>query len=161
MKRVALLTSGLVLVASLAAAQELSKAAKIERLLALTNADATVNLMFDQMKAQMKTMTASQMPAGTTPEQRAKAEDVQTQVLDLVKSRMSWEKMRPEYVKLYSETFSDEEIDGMLAFYQSPAGRAMLEKMPAMMPKIMALAQAQMGDLTSEILRIAREAQEK
>jgi len=25
---------------------------------------------------------------------------------------------------------TDEEIDGMLAFYQSPAGRAMLEKMP-------------------------------
>lgn len=161
MKRVALLTSGLVLLASVAAAQELSKVTKIERLLAITNVDATINQMFDQMKTQMKTMMASQMPAGTKPEQRAKAEDVQIKVLDLVKSRMSWEKMRPEYVKLYSETFSDEEIDGMLAFYQSPAGHAMLEKMPAMMPKVMALAQAQMGDLMPEILRITKEAQQK
>jgi len=96
MKRVASLISGLVLLASLAAAQELTKAAKIERLLALTSADATINQMFDQMKTQMKTMTASLMPAGTTPEQRAQAEDVQAKVLDLVKSRMSWEKLRPE-----------------------------------------------------------------
>jgi hypothetical protein len=49
----------------------------------------------------------------------------------------------------------------MLAFYQSPAGRAMLEKMPAMMPKSMALVQAQMGDLMPEILRITKEAQQK
>jgi hypothetical protein len=49
MKRIALLTSGLILLASLAVAQESSKA-KIERLLALTNADETWHRVFDQMK---------------------------------------------------------------------------------------------------------------
>ena len=163
MRRVALLTSACVFLASLAIAQQAAnketsgKEAKIERLLSLTNADSTMNQLFDQMKGVM----ASQMPEGATPEQRAQAQELQNKIMDLVKSRMSWEKMRPEYVKLYNDTFTDEEVDGMLAFYESPAGRAMLQKMPALMPKIMALAQTQMGDLMPDILRITKEVQQK
>jgi uncharacterized protein len=69
--------------------------------------------------------------------------------------------MRPGYVKAYSETFSEEEIDGILAFYESPAGRAMQAKMPILMPKIMALAQAQAGELMPEIQLITRDEQGK
>ena len=61
--------------------------------------------------------------------------DVQSKNLDLTKSRMSWEKLRPAYVKAYSETFSEEEIDGILAFYESLAGRAMQAKMPVFIQK--------------------------
>jgi len=157
MKRVASLACGLILAACLVNAQALSKEAKIERLLALTNADATMNQVFDQMKAMM----ASQKVPGSTPEQQAKAQEMQGKILELVKTRMSFERIRPQYVKAYSETFSDEEIDGMLAFYESSAGRAMLEKMPLLMPKMMALVQAQMGDLLPEIQRITKEALQK
>jgi hypothetical protein len=157
-KRIAVLTSGLILAAaSLASAQDLSKVEKIERLVALTHAEATMNQVFDQMKTSM----ASQMPPGATPEQRAKVLELQSKILDLVKARMNWEKIRPAYVKVYSETFSDEEIDGMLAFYQSPAGRAVIEKMPLLLPKVMAMAQAQMGDLMPDIQRITRETLQK
>jgi uncharacterized protein len=137
LKRVAVLISTLMMATSLASAQELSKEAKIERLLALTNSQATMNQVFEQMKAMIPSM--SQMPSTGTPEERTKALELQTRILDLVKARMSWDKLRPQYVKFYSETFSDEEIDGILAFYQSPAGRAMIEKMPKLMPKIMAV----------------------
>jgi uncharacterized protein len=117
------------------------------------NADNMIDQMFEQIKA----MTAAQVPPGSTPEQIAQARQVQTKILDLVKARISWEKMRPQYVKLYAETFSDGEISGMLAFYGSPAGRAMLEKMPALVTKIMEVAQAQMKDVLPEIQRIIRE----
>jgi hypothetical protein len=143
--------------ACLTAAEKPSKEARIERLLALTNAGAIMNQMYDQIKA----LTASQLPPGTSPEERAKAVGIQNKVMDLVKTRMSWEKMRPEYVKIYSETFTEEEIDGMLAFYQSPAGRSMMQKMPALMAKSIAMAQAQMKDLIPEIQRITREAAAK
>jgi hypothetical protein len=96
-------------------------------------------------------------PAGATPEQRAKAQEVQSRILDLTKSRMNWETLRPAIVKAYSETFSEEEIDGILAFYESPAGRAMREKMPILMPKVMAAAQAQAAGLMPEIERITKE----
>ena len=154
MKTTTVLAFALLVTGPFAGAQELSKEAKIERLLTSMNADAMIDQMFDQIKA----MTASQIPPGTTPEQAAKGREIQSKILDLVKARISWEKMRPQYVKLYSETFSDEEISGMLGFYQSPAGRAMLAKMPTLTTKIMQVAQAQLTDLLPEIQRITREA---
>ena len=155
MKHVALLTAGILLGTSLARAQGLSKEAKIERLLELTNGQATTNHVFEQIKAAM----APAIPASGTPEQRAKAQEVQSKILDLMKSQMSWEKMRPDYVKAYSETFSEEEIDGILAFYESPAGRAMQTKMPILISKVMALAQDQLRELMPEIQRITMESQ--
>jgi hypothetical protein len=154
MKPIAALALALLVIVPFAGAQELTKEAKIEQLLTVMNADAMIDQMFEQIKA----MTASQVPPGTSPEQAAKAREIQSKILDLVKARISWEKMRPQYVKLYAETFSDEEISGMLGFYQSPAGRAMLSKMPTLTTKIMQVAQAQLTDLLPEIQRITREA---
>ena len=106
-------------------------------------------------------MTAAQMPPGATPDQTAKAQEVQGKILDLVKSRISWEKMRPSYIKLYNDTFSDAEISGMLSFYESPAGRAMLAKMPALLSKLIEVAQSQMAEIQPEIQRILRDAQQR
>jgi hypothetical protein len=153
MKHVALFTAGILLATSLASAQGLSKEAKIERLLDVTNGQATMNQVFEQMKAAM----APAIPANATPEQRAKAQELQSKILDLMKNQMSWEKVRPAYVKAYSETFSEEEINGILAFYESPAGRAMQAKMPMLISKVMALAQAQASELMPEIQRITRD----
>jgi hypothetical protein len=154
MKTAALVILALLVSVLNAGAQQLTKEAKIQRLLDVMNADA----MIDQMLEQIKAMTASQVPPGTTPEQAAKAREIQSKILDLVKARISWEKMRPQYVRLYGETFSEEEISGMLAFYESPSGRAMLAKMPALVTKVMEVAQAQMKDLLPEIQRVIREA---
>jgi hypothetical protein len=137
----------------LASAQEPSKEAKIVRVLALMKAEALTDQVFEQMKAE----TAAISAPNASEQERAHAREVQAKILNLVKDRMSWEKMRPVYVKMYSETFTDEEIDGMLAFYQSPAGRAMLEKMPQLVSKIMALAQSQMAALMPEIERLIKE----
>jgi hypothetical protein len=60
-------------------------------------------------------------------------------------------------VKAYSETFSEEEINGILAFYESPAGRAMQAKMPMFTSTVMVLAQTQAKELMPEIQRITRE----
>src|SRR5271166_1574964 len=109
MKPIRVLIATLVVCGFLGSAQELTKEAKIERILALTNAQAVM----DQMFTQIKTMTASMMPPGSTPERSAKAQEVQEKLLDFVKDRMSWDKVRPKYVKIYDETFSDEEITGI------------------------------------------------
>src|SRR5260370_19631717 len=157
MKRIPILTLTIVITGLLASAQEPTKEAKINRVLALMKADALTDQVFQQMKA----MTASMVPADATEKQRAQARELDAKLMDLVKARMGWDKMRPEYVKLYSETFSDGEIDGMLAFYQSPAGRAVLEKMPLLISKSMALAQSHMAGIMQEVERLVKEAIQK
>jgi uncharacterized protein len=157
MKQILRLTLAILVTGLLLNAQEPTKEAKIDRILALTKAES----LTDQVFAQMKTLMASMMPPDATEKQRARAQELDAKLLDLVKSRMGWDKMRPEYVRMYSETFSDGEIDGMLTFYQSPAGRAMLEKMPLLISKSMALAQSRMAGITQEIQRLVEEATKK
>ena len=157
MKTTAALVFGVIVAGFTANAQELTKQDKIERILALTNADATVNQIFNQIK----TMVTSQAPSGATPEQIARAQQIQDKLLDSVKTRMSWDKLRPQYLRIYDETFSAEEIDGIFAFYESPAGSALLKKMPLLISKAMAVAQSQMADIMPEIERISKEATQK
>lgn len=120
-----------VLAASAARAQEITKEAKIEQILALTKSESMVDRMFAQMKGILPPSATS------TPEELAKAQARVEAMRDQFK--VVWAKIRPQYVRLYADTFSDEEIDGLLTFYQSPAGRAMVEKMPELMGKFMAL----------------------
>jgi len=144
---VSVLSFSAVIAGSPARAQEITKEAKIERILTLTKAES----MMDRMLGPMRAMSA-QATAGMTSDEQAKAQATQEKILDLMKT--AWTKLRPQYVKLYSETFSDQEIDGLLAFYQSPTGQAMVEKTPELMAKFMVL-------MMPEIQRIVKEAQQK
>ena len=133
--------------------KEATKESKIERILALTNSGAMIDQMFNQMKA----VAAAQMPAAATPEQRTRALELQDKVMAVVKASVGPEKMRVQYVTAYSDTFTDEEISGLLAFYESPAGRAYLTKMPVLISNIMTAAQNKMKEVMPEIERIIKE----
>jgi hypothetical protein len=134
--------------------QTSAKDAKIESLLSSMNIDKQVNTVFTQMRS----MISSQWPATAADEQKARSKELQDKIFDLMQSRMSWENMRPQYVKLYSDTFTDEEIDGLAAFYESPAGKAMLEKMPVLMAKSMSIAQDVMKEIMPQIQQMTKDA---
>jgi hypothetical protein len=144
----------LLLTASGALAQDAAKTAKIEEMCRLINMDR----MMQQAMSQMKTMTEQQMSEmKLPPEAKAAAREYQGRMMKLIADRLSWEKMKPAIIQLYSEFFTDEELDGMLAFYRSPAGRAMIEKTPLLLPKVMALFQKQMADIQPEIQKMMKE----
>ena len=132
-------------------ADEASKRARIEEMLKLTNADALTNQVIQQvrnMALQNATRSGASDPQG-----------VQTRVLDLLKQEMSWEKMKPDYVKLYDELFTEEELDGIVAFYRSPAGQAMTKKMPQLVQRSMQMSQQKMTEIMPKIKQIIEENQ--
>jgi hypothetical protein len=45
--------------------------------------------------------------------------------------------MEPMYIREYSQAFSQAEIDGMLVFYKSDAGKAVTAKMPQLLQIVM------------------------
>ena len=148
-------------VCQFAIADDQNKFAKIEELMQLTRVD----LIHGQLIEQMAASPISQIPTtGTVPEARAAAEEFQRKARALITEMMRWEKMKVEYAKAYDAKFSEEEVDGMLAFYKSRVGRSMLEKMPL----VLLLARTQFTnrmstdrELGQEIQRLAREAFEK
>ena len=56
-------------------------------------------------------------------------------MLTWLKKYMTWDAMVPELTKLYTSTFTDDELKQMAAFYGSPAGKKSLEKLPELMQK--------------------------
>jgi len=92
-----------------------------------------------------------------TAEERQHAEDVQSKMMALIADRLSWQNAKASYVKIYAETFSESEIDGILAFYKSPAGEAMLDKMPLLMQKSMEVSQQLMVDIMPQIQHMTEE----
>lgn len=148
----------LLLAAGAALADEAAKTAKIEEMLQLTKADQMINQMLDQVRS-MQTQQLARMDL--PPERRARAQEMQSKISQLISASLSWEKLRPQYVKLYSDAFTEEELAAILAFYKSPAGRAMLEKMPQLMLKSMSIGQQAVANIQPEIERLVREEQGK
>lgn len=134
-----------------ASAQPRSKQQKIERILELTNPDSVVTEVVTQVDEMMR-----QIQPSPTAQQKARRSEALDKIGKLAKQRIL--KMRPELVKAYSETFTDEEIDGMLAFYETPAGKATVTKIPAVNSRMSGLIQAEINSLGPEINKIAEDA---
>jgi hypothetical protein len=125
----------IVLMASIPAfAETPASEASIRELMALTDA----RKLLDSAYAQMDGMLGQAMnPAlGDSPPnaaQQALIDEFRHKTVELMQKEMSWDKLEPAYLRLYSKTFSQSEIDGMLTFYKSEPGRAVLAKMPRLM----------------------------
>jgi hypothetical protein len=136
----------LLLSAGAASADEASKTAKIEEMFQITNAKQMVQQVMEQMRSMQSAQLAKLEPAA-----RARAEEDQNKMNQVLAERLSWDKLKPRLITLYSETFTEEELAGTLAFYKSPAGRALMEKMPVLMSRTMVMAQEMMAGTISDL----------
>ena len=135
-------------------ADEASKSAKAEELLQLTQGDQMMKTMEPMMKG-MLAQAEKDMPA----DQRAKVGELQEKVMALIAASLS--KARPALAKAYTDTYTEEEIDGILAFYKSPAGKALLQKMPEVMQRLMPVMIQMMGDLQPQMKTMMEGIKEK
>ena len=85
----------------------------------------------------------------------------QDKVAAVIAEVFAWEKLKPAYVKLYAEEFSDEELDGIIAFYKSPSGQAMVSKTPSLMTKATTVVQARMAEAQPQLQKLMREFSEQ
>ncbi len=86
-----------------------------------------------------------------TPEQTAAVDRFRTKFSKTVQDQLSLPKIQTIYVQVYRETFSQEEVNGIVAFYKSPAGQAVGQKYPEVMQKGQALMQARIQALSGEV----------
>lgn len=91
------------------------------------------------------------------PERRAVLDRMEQKIFRMVQEETSWERMRPEIVAIYRETFSQEEIDAMVEFYGSPVGQSVIDKMPGVMRKSMQVTHRQMMSVMPKIRQIQQE----
>jgi hypothetical protein len=78
-------------------------------------------------------------------------------MLKWLQKYMTWESMRPEMVRLYTDTYTEAELKQLAAFYKTPLGQKTLAKTPELLQKT-AMIGARLGQEHSEELKAAMNA---
>ena len=73
---------------------------------------------------------------GITAEKRQMLESFLNQYKTIVREEFSWQKTLPDYIRIYREIFTEEEIQSLIAFYESPTGQMFVRKTPLIMDKM-------------------------
>lgn len=89
--------------------------------------------------------------------QQKRLDDFTLKVEKLVEDGLSWGKLKPDFVKLYAEQFSEAELDDMIRFYQTASGKAMVEKQPALMTASGAITQKRMLEIVPQMQQLMKD----
>jgi len=125
-----------------AQAQAPADDARIDRLLEVTRARQMLDAMLPQIEASQHQMLA-QMTAGRELDaaQQQRVDRLLANSSSSVRKALSWDTLAPVYRDIYRQTFTGDDIDAIIAFYESPTGQRMLEKMPELMQNTMSAMQ--------------------
>ena len=131
----------------------------IDTLLQLTRIERLLDAMktsVDQSMQQSMRIAMKDQPQ--TAEQQRIFDSMSAKFATIFREEMSYAKLRPMYIRVYSESFTQEEVDGLIAFYRTPAGAAYIDKMPVVMQKTMAEMQPLMAPMLERMKAAAQEA---
>jgi len=135
----------------------------VEELLSVMRVEKMMQSSMDQVMKMIPKMTegiTSQTMSKLPPEAAAKAaamqQRMQQKTMALVMEEMSWKKMKEPIIQVYAESLTPEEVKGITAFYKSPAGQTFLDKQPIIMQKSMAMTQKMMMELMPKIQALAQ-----
>ena len=133
--------------------------ASIRKMLDLTNA----RQLLDNMKGQMNGLMANAMRDAiknqtVTPERQAILDRMAAKMSAVATDMMNWDKLLPIYLRTYRASFTQEEIDGVNKFYESPAGKAYTKKLPAVMQNVVVEMQGLIKPMQEKMAAIQNEA---
>lgn len=126
--------------------------ASVETLMALTKSEATIDAVYAQFEPVM-TQSMQQAFAGKSlsAEQQQNVKKAEKQAFEIMRTELSWVSMKLEVVKIYQDTFLQDEVDGVTAFYRSPPGIAVVEKLRTVMQRSNAFVMARMPAIMAKV----------
>jgi uncharacterized protein len=134
----------------------------IKEIMQITDSRKMLDSIMKQSDSIMKNSLQQALEGeNITHEQQKQLDDMMNDIYLTFKQEMSWEKLEPLFVKVYQESFTQEEVDGMLAFYKSSSGQAIIHKMPLVLQNTMSETQKLMGAALQKIVQKEKNTIEK
>jgi hypothetical protein len=141
-----------------ATAPDPANLAKAHQLFVVMHLDTTYAQMTDQLMASVRASEAQMMPPNAqTPAQKAEQAAFEAKVTNLVMSELSWAKLEPDFAKLYADSYTGDQLDGLIAFYGSPLGQAVLAKTPELLRESSELSQRHLTVILPQIQQMMAE----
>jgi hypothetical protein len=145
----------------IANAQEDTRHALAEELLDEMSMKEVVEKSFDAVKKmmpmQIKRMKELQEKSDAPSNAGKAADEMLTKVMDMVSKELSWDSLKEDYIAIYAETFTAEELEGAIAFYKSPVGKAFAQKQPELIEGSMKISQKRMMQIMPKMMTMLKE----
>jgi hypothetical protein len=139
-----------------ARADEASRVAKARQMFELAHIDQLTTQMMNQVFEQLRGGMMQQIAGVQMNSQQQKVMDeFAARLQTLLTDSVGWKVLEPDFAKLYADTYTDEELDGILAFYRSPAGQAMVAKTPTLAAASAAISQKRVQSIAPRIRQLA------
>jgi len=130
----------------------------IRELLAITDAHKLIDTVRGQVDAMVNSSSQQALQGKTiTPERQAILDRMRTKMEAVIDDMLNWDTLQGVYLRTYRASFSQSELDGILKFYKTPAGQAMIKKMPVVMQNVMGEMQGLLQPMQQRMQEIQRE----
>jgi hypothetical protein len=128
------------------ASAEVPSDAQLDELFRVTKVESLLMDTSNQLEGNLKagvqqSLSQAQIPPALVPEVNKLIDATLPKFVQRSQEQLSWANMKPKYAQLYRETFTQQEVVDMIAFYNTPSGQSVISKMPAVMQKIMVMTQ--------------------
>ena len=125
-----------------------------EEILTLTNVAERTQAMFDNLKQmQIAQIDSMKLP----PEAHNLANTYREKLSEIMSQEMSWAKVKDDYIKVYAEIFTVEELRDIVAFYKTPTGQAFIRKTPKLLEQSMQVAQRHLQNVAPKIQELRKQ----
>ena len=156
------LAATLALAAIAGASHAAASPESVERLMQAMKVQQQLDLIYSQtLPAMQNAMRQSLGQKMDSAEAERMFNAVMPKINAVIREELGWAKLKPDFAAIYAETFTQQEIDGLIAFYQGPVGSAFINKQPQLTQRSMQLMQQRMGPVMQKVMRIAKEEVEK
>ena len=131
MNRLALLLVFFLCLPLTAHADDATQRAKAKQMLAALHVESQIQQSTAHMQQQISAAMEKAAGPNPTSENKAKLADTEKEISQLIEEKLSWEVLEPSFIDLYAKNFNEQEMDQIIAFYKTPGGVALIQKMPA------------------------------
>ncbi len=132
--------------------------ASVRAVLAAARRDTILDSYGTQIEASLRSGMQRELAGQTlNPEQRAIMNQMQDKMVALMRGELDWKRMEPKIIELYRNTFTQGEINGMLKWYTSPTGKAVVAKEPLVTQQMADYAQERVQDVVPKLMQLQKD----
>ncbi|WP_250461199.1 DUF2059 domain-containing protein [Microbulbifer litoralis] len=117
--------------------------------------DKTMAQMDNIIKASMQQALAGRE---ISEEDQKVLDEMRGQMTSVMKEEFTWDKMAPMFTQIYKNSLTQSEVNGILDFYKTDAGKALVAKMPMIMQQTIQLMQQKTAAMAPKMQKIQQRA---
>ncbi|NLM36871.1 MAG: DUF2059 domain-containing protein [Firmicutes bacterium] len=131
----------------------------VEELFVLMKTEDNMALSFAQIRPMLFEQFRQGLPEELAPEQVQIMEEYFGRLMDLMEEELSWPKMKDDFIQIYMSIYTEEEIQELIRFYQTPVGQKTIAQTPVLTQKATEITQKYLTAVLPKVQALGEEMQ--